>query len=174
MTKRKSVIKVRVSLGLLVDLKVDGKDGIGDRLTNPGEAVQVEVMVSGPSWTQVDRVLLYANGEVLHDSRVDDPGQAGEKARMTWEMPRPDKDTFLVVIATGPGLTEAFWPIPRPCQPSSPVFEPRVIGSTNPVWIDVEEDPWRNARESRHSLSRVSMCGRMTFRLRSQLTPMRS
>lgn len=33
-------------------------------------------------------------------------------------------------IATGPGLTEAFWPIPRPYQ---------VIGSTNPVWIDIEE-----------------------------------
>jgi hypothetical protein len=133
--------RVRVSLGLLVDLKVEGRYGIGDLVTNPGETVKVEVMVSGPSWTQADRVVLYANGEVLQDAKIDDPGRAGEKTRVTWEMPRPQKDTFLVAIATGPGPTEAFWPIPRPYQPSSPVFEPRVIGSTNPVWIKVEEKP---------------------------------
>ena len=39
------------------------------------------------------------------------------------EIPRP-------AIAMGPGLTEAFWPIPRPYQ---------ATGSTNPVWIDIEE-----------------------------------
>lgn len=132
--------RVRVSLGLLVDLKVDGKYSIGDLVTNPGETVKVEVMVSGPSWTRADRVVLYANGEVLQDAKIDDRGRAGEKARVTWEMPRPEKDTFLVAIATGPGPTEAFWPIPRPYQPSSPVFEPRVIGSTNPVWIDGDGD----------------------------------
>ena len=131
--------RVRVSLGLLVDLKVDGKYGIGDRVMSPGETVKVEAMVSGPSWTRADRVVLYANGEALLESKIMDPGRAGEKARVVWEIPRPGKDTFLVAIATGPGLTEAFWPIPRPYQPSSPIFEPRVIGSTNPVWIDIEE-----------------------------------
>jgi hypothetical protein len=129
---------VRVSLGLLVDLKVDGKYGIGDRVVNPGESLKVEALVSGPSWTRVDRVVLYGNGGVLQESKIHDPGRAGEKARVGWEIPRPGKDTFLVVIATGPGPTGAFWPIPRPYQPNSPVFEPRVIGSTNPVWIDVE------------------------------------
>ena len=131
--------RVRVSLGLLVDLKVDGRYGIGDRVMSPGETVKVEAMVSGPSWTRADRVVLYANGEALLESKIMDPGRAGEKARVVWEIPRPGKDTFLVAIATGPGLTEAFWPIPRPYQPSSPIFEPRVIGSTNPVWIDIEE-----------------------------------
>jgi hypothetical protein len=130
--------RVRVSLGLLVDLKVDGKYGIGDRVVNPGESLKVEALVSGPSWTRVDRVVLYGNGGVLQESKIHDPGRAGEKARVGWEIPRPGKDTFLVAIATGPGPTEAFWPIPRPYQPNSPVFEPRVIGSTNPVWIDVE------------------------------------
>jgi hypothetical protein len=131
--------RVRVSLGLLVDLKVDGKYGIGDRVMSPGETVKVEAMVRGPSWTRADRAVLYANGEALLESKIMDPGRAGEKARVVWEIPRPGKDTFLVAIATGPGLTEAFWPIPRPYQPSSPIFEPRVIGSTNPVWIDIEE-----------------------------------
>lgn len=133
--------RLRVSLGLLVDLKVDGRYGVGDRVTNPGGTLKVEVTISGPSWTRADRVVLYANGEVLRSMRINDPGQAGEKARVTWELTRPGKDTFLVAIATGPGPREAFWPIPRPYQPSSCVFEPRVIGSTNPVWIDVEENP---------------------------------
>jgi hypothetical protein len=85
--------------------------------------------------------VLYANGELLREEILDDPGRAGEKARVTWEIPRPDKNTFLVVIATGPGPTGSFWPTPRPYQPASPVFTPRVIGSTNPVWIDVAEKP---------------------------------
>ena len=131
--------RVRVSLGLLVDLKVDGRYGIGDRVMSPGETVKVEAIVSGPSWTRADRVVLYANGEALLESKIMDPGRAGEKARVVWEIPRPGKDTFLVAIATGPGLTEAFWPIPRPYQPSSPIFEPRVLGSTHPVLIDIEE-----------------------------------
>jgi hypothetical protein len=130
--------RVRVSLGLLADLRVDGKHGVGDRVVDPGETLQVEAWVSGPSWTRADRIVLYANGEVLREETVNDPGRAGEKARFTWKIPRPPIDTFLVVIATGPGPTDSFWPIPRPYQPASPVFTPRVIGSTNPVWIDVD------------------------------------
>lgn len=133
--------RVRVSLGLLADLLVDDQYGIGDTVSNPGGTLKVEATVSGPSWTRADRVVLYANGEPLMEEKVDDPGRAGEKARVTWEIPRPDKDTFLVVIATGPGPTEFFWPTPRPYQPTSPVFTPRVIGSTNPVWIDVAGKP---------------------------------
>lgn len=129
--------RVRVSLGLLADLRVDGKYGVGDRVRDAGETLQVEAIVSGPSWTRADHVVLYANGEVLREEVIDDRGRAGEKARVTWGIPRPDKDTFLVVIATGPGPTGAFWPIPRPYQPSSTVFTPRVIGSTNPVWIEL-------------------------------------
>jgi hypothetical protein len=82
--------------------------------------------------------VLYANGAVLREEAIRDTGRAGEKARVSWEIPRPEVDTFLVVIATGPGPTGAFWPVPRPYQPSSPVFTPQVIGSTNPVWIEVE------------------------------------
>lgn len=130
--------RVRVSLGLLADLRVDGKHGVGHRVVDPGETLQVDAWVSGPSWTRADRIVLYANGEVLREETITDPGRAGEKARFTWEIPRPSIDTFLVVIATGPGPTDPFWPIPRPYQPASPVFTPQVIGSTNPVWIDVD------------------------------------
>jgi hypothetical protein len=45
---------------------------------------------------------------------------------------------YLVAIATGPGVTGPFWEIPRPYQPAAPKFEPRVLGATNPVWMDCD------------------------------------
>jgi len=45
-----------------------------------------------------------------------------------------------VVIATGPWITEPFWEIPRPYQPSSKTLNSRVIGSTNPIWLDADDD----------------------------------
>lgn len=132
--------RVRVSLGLLADLRVDGRFGIGDLVTGTGKTLRVEAIVSGPAWTRADRVVLYLNGRVLREEKIDDPGRAGKKARLAWEIDRPAKDGYLVLIATGPGTTGAHWPIPRPYQPSRPVFEPRVIGSTNPVWIDGDGD----------------------------------
>ncbi len=132
--------RVRVSLGLLAELRVDGRFGVGELATSMGNTIQVEATVSGPSWTQADRVVLYLNGRTLHEEKIDDPGRGGEKARLSWQIERPARDAYLVVIATGPGPTGSQWPIPRPYQPSSPVFEPRVIGSTNPVWIDGDGD----------------------------------
>jgi hypothetical protein len=46
----------------------------------------------------------------------------------------------LVAIATGPGVTAPYWEIPRPYQPTSKVVNLRVIGSTNPIWIDGDGD----------------------------------
>lgn len=132
--------RVRVSLGLLADLRIDGKFGVGDLATGEVKTIQVEAVVSGPSWTRADRCILFLNGKPLHEEAISDPGRAGEKARLSWEIERPEKDSYLVAVASGPGTVEAFWPIPRPYQPTSPVFEARVIGSTNPVWIDGDGD----------------------------------
>lgn len=132
--------RVRVSLGLLADLRVDEKFGVGDLATGASKTIHVEATVCGPSWTRADRIVLYLNGQPVREETVADPGRPGEKARFSWELERPEKDGYLVVIASGPGITDSFWPIPRPYQPSSPVFEPRVIGSTNPVWIDGDGD----------------------------------
>jgi hypothetical protein len=46
----------------------------------------------------------------------------------------------LVAIATGPGVSGPYCETPRPYQPTSKVFTPRVIGSTNPIWIDADGD----------------------------------
>ena len=60
--------------------------------------------------------------------------------RPAFRLPRFRHDVHLVAIASGPGVTAPFWETPRPYQPSSKVFTPRVLGATNPVWLDADGD----------------------------------
>ncbi|MCB1227231.1 MAG: CehA/McbA family metallohydrolase [Verrucomicrobiales bacterium] len=138
--------RLLVSLGLMVTMTVNERFTVGDLATDLGETMAVEVVVQGPAWTQADRVELYANGVLIREQAVRDDHRAGEKARLRWELPTPRHDVHLVAIATGPGVTEPYWEIPRPYQPSSKALTPRVIGSTNPVWIDADGDgAWQSA-----------------------------
>lgn len=132
--------RLLVSLGLLAQLKVEDRFVVGDLATGLPDKINVEAVVSGPAWVQADHIELYANGQVIREQAITEDHRAGEKARIRWEIPRPAHDVHLVVIATGPGVTEPFWEIPRPYQPASKAFTPRVIGSTNPIWIDADGD----------------------------------
>lgn len=125
-----------VSLGLLVQMTVNGRS-VGELVT--GSDLEVKVSVLGPSWTSVDRVRLYGNGVLLRDEPVAPTGRPGEKARMTWRL-HPSQDVYLVAVATGPGVTAPFWPIPRPYKPTTNTWTPYVIGSTNPIWVDADGD----------------------------------
>jgi hypothetical protein len=65
---------------------------------------------------------------------------AGVKGDVTWTIPAPVKDTHLVAIVTGPSVSEPFWAMTRPYQPSSRKWQGRAIGATNPVWLDGDGD----------------------------------
>lgn len=132
--------RLLVSLGLLAQLKVNDKFTVGDLATGLKESIKVEATVFGPEWTQADRIELFANGILIREQKIEDNHRAGEKARIVWQLPKPAHDVHLVLIATGPGVTEPFWEIPRPYQPSSKAFVSRVIGSTNPIWLDADGD----------------------------------
>src|SRR5204863_4687225 len=108
--------------------------------TGLGELIRVNVRVLGPSWTSADRVELYANGVKIRDQPIAAPVSPVEKTRVTWIIPRPAHDAHLVAIASGPGVTGPYWPIPKPYQPSSRVWEPRLLGATNPIWVDGDGD----------------------------------
>jgi hypothetical protein len=135
-----SLLKGRalVSLGLLTQIKVNGRYGVGDLV--PGTDLDVEVRVFGPSWTRLERVELYANGERIRDEWPSDGGAGGEKVRLRWKIGRPKNDVHLVAVASGPGVRELYWPLSRPYQPSTPVWNPRIFGITNPVWVDADGD----------------------------------
>ena len=132
--------RLLVSLGLITTLKVDDRFTVGDLATGLGAQIHVEAVISGPSWVKADRLELYANGILIREQPIIDEQRPGEKARVTWDLPKPAHDVHLVAIATGPGITAPFWEIPRPYQPTSPSLTPRVIGSTNPIWLDTDGD----------------------------------
>lgn len=129
-----------VSLGLLVNLRVAERFGVGDLATGLPEIVPVTVTVHGPAWTHVDRVTLFANGIPLREETQAGARTGGLKLSFTWFLPRPKHDVHLVALATGPAPEGLHAPLPRPYQPSTPSWTPRVIGSTNPVWIDADGD----------------------------------
>jgi hypothetical protein len=134
--------RTAVSLGLLCEMSVGSKSGPGDLVTADGE-VEIAIRVLGPAWTTVSHVALYANGVKIREADVresrSDQTDRGVKWTATWKLPALGHDVFLVAVATGPGVREPYWPIPRPYQPASPVWEPRVIGSTAPIWIDADK-----------------------------------
>jgi hypothetical protein len=130
-----------VSLGLLCEITVDGRHGSGDLVTPSGE-VEVAVRVLGPSWSKATHVALYANGVKIREAEISDGAgilnEPGHKWQGIWRLPKFKKDVHLAAIATGPAVKELFWPIPRPYQPSSPVWHSCVVGSTGAVWIDAD------------------------------------
>jgi hypothetical protein len=127
--------KVLVSCGLLADITVNDKHGPGELVPVNGE-IKVSVRVLGPGWTTADRVELYANGQKVREARITDGKRPGVKWSGVWKLPRPRHDVHLVAIASGPGVIELYWPIAKPYQPTSPMVNRRVIGSTGAVWLD--------------------------------------
>jgi hypothetical protein len=131
-----------VSMGLLAQMTVEDRFTVGDLATNLPEQMRVKVKVLAPSWVQAGRVELFANGVSIREATIDPAraGAAGEKAEIAWTIPRPPHDAYLVAIATGPAVTAPFWAMTRPYQPSSPHWEGRAIGATNPIWLDADGD----------------------------------
>lgn len=143
--------KLLVSMGLLAEIQVDGRFTVGDLATNLGTNISVEATVSGPAWSRADHVALYANGTLIREQDVKDAGNGRVKERVRWLIPKPQHDVHFVVIATGPGVESPHWAIPRPYQPSSKSIATRVIGLTNPVWIDADGD---SAFQSAHDYAK--------------------
>lgn len=131
--------RLLVSFGLLTQIKVDGRFGVGDLATGLGAEIAVEIEVVGPSWVHADHVALFANGLLLREEKIAATDRT-TKAHLLWRIPRPRHDIHLVAIATGPGVTAPYWETPRPYQPTTKAFVPRLVGATNPVWLDADGD----------------------------------
>jgi hypothetical protein len=51
----------------------------------------------------------------------------------------------LVAVASGPGVRDLYWPIAKPYQQDSPLWNPQVLGITGAVWIDGDSDGARSS-----------------------------
>jgi hypothetical protein len=136
--------RVLVSCGLLVDITVNDKYGAGD-LVPAGDVALVRLRVLGPSWSTAQKVALYANGIRVREEEIRNGTRGGVKWSGEWILPRLYNDVHLVAIATGPRISALYWPIAKPYQPTSPVAERQVIGSTGAVWLDVDGDRERTS-----------------------------
>lgn len=132
--------KVLVSMGLLTHVSVEERYGPGDLLTASGD-VEISVEVLGPTWASARRVLLFANGSLIRQASI--PPASDEQIRKwqgEWKIPKPRHDMHLVAVALGPGVTAPYWRISKPHQPSTPDWEPYILGSTGVVWVDADGD----------------------------------
>ncbi|MFT4548371.1 MAG: hypothetical protein ACI9MB_002323, partial [Verrucomicrobiales bacterium] len=116
--------ETHVSFGLLVQLELNG--GIAN------------ARVLGPSWTQAEKLTLYANGVAVETLEIAeaDATRPGLKFEHTWPLANFSGKTFLVAVAEGPGITEPFWPMMPPYQASSPEFKPFVMGISPVRWVE--------------------------------------
>jgi hypothetical protein len=103
---------------------------------------------------KADEVELYANGRKIREAKITGRGKNGVLWEGEWMVPRFPHDVHLVAIATGPGVTDLYWPIAKPYQSTSPVVERRVIGASGAVFVDGDEDgKWTSAYEYARLLS---------------------
>lgn len=131
--------KALISLGLITTLKVGDRFEVGDLATGLGKQIKVLAQVRGPSWVTADKVELFANGKRIAQRPID-PTTRVDKANVSWTISKPKTDCHLIAIASGPGVRSPHWAIPRPYQPSSPKWTQRVLGATNPIWVDADDD----------------------------------
>ncbi len=123
--------RLLLSLGLLADVKVDGRFLVGDLATGLKESMEVEIKVSGPRWSRADSVTLFLNGTPVRKEALP-PTSEVVKYQATWRIYTPPHDAHLVVIASGPPITAPYWALAQEKRYS--------LGATNPIWIDADGD----------------------------------
>lgn len=119
-----------ISMGLFVDLRVNGTARVGDTLavTPQAPSVRAQVRVQAPSWIRPRRIRLYANGEVVA-SREISPAAGPTDLRWEFDLPlEPRVDRWLVASVTGDPANGPFWPS----------LNPYSVAATNPVFLDVD------------------------------------
>ena len=121
-----------VSYGLAVEIRAMGR-------ANQAR-VPVEITAYGPSWSVADNVEIYSNGQrVWHDS-IAPSRKGGIKYRKKLNLVLPQHDVTLVAVVTGPGVLQPFWEVRKPYQPMSDDWKPIVIGISNALRVDTDND----------------------------------
>ncbi|MCE9525470.1 MAG: hypothetical protein K8R36_05400, partial [Planctomycetales bacterium] len=142
--------RVLVSYGLLTELTVNGKCGPGDLAPVQEKEVRMKIRVLGPNWVRAEKVLLYANGQLVREETIaKSDSQSRPAAGVLWEgdwqLEKPRHDVHLVAVAIGPGISGLYWPTAKPYQPTSPEFKSQVMGVSGAVWLDSDGDGKKTA-----------------------------
>jgi hypothetical protein len=144
--------RVMVSYGLLAQLVVNDRFRAGDMAAISGNEMEVSLRVLGPTWTQANRVELYANGELIRREAISEQSRdglpKGVQWQGTWNLPKPKHDVHLVAMAIGEGVAGLYWPTAKPYQPTSPNWRPYTLGISGAIRVDADADGrWSSARD---------------------------
>ncbi|MDP6954610.1 MAG: CehA/McbA family metallohydrolase, partial [Planctomycetota bacterium] len=133
--------RMSVSLGIMVDVRVDESAGMGATLVPQGTEMDVEVTVKAPSWVRPRTVQLFLNGVQVAQMDLPEP-QGATAIRPRFTLPKPRFDAHLVVVVLGDPVNSPHWPD----------INNYTLASTNPVWIDSDGDGYRSPRETARAL----------------------
>ncbi|MCA9122115.1 MAG: CehA/McbA family metallohydrolase [Planctomycetaceae bacterium] len=140
---------VMVSYGLLAELKVNGRYQSGDLAKVAGDEVTVDLRILGPRWVSVDKVMLFANGELVREQAVEDGDHRAQLAGVLWadqwKLSTAHYDRHLVAIAVGPGIQSLHWRTAKPYQPDTIDPKTSVLGCSGAVWLDADGDGERSS-----------------------------
>ncbi|QDU95738.1 CehA/McbA family metallohydrolase [Lignipirellula cremea] len=164
--------EVLVSYGLLVEMTVDGKYRSGEVAPVPDDEVRVALRVQGPHWAKASHIQLFANGLLLREEAIT-PSHGlptGVLWEGDWKIPRPAHDVHLVAIATGPPVTDPFWPLAKPYQPLSSELQLVSLACSGAVWLDADGDGRQSSARDNALLCLARSDGDLT-RLVEQLAP---
>lgn len=118
-----------VSAGPLVLLSA-GAVPMGGLLAAPGGEVEIEVEVRAASWIPTDRLVLYVDGEVQREIPIDGTQLVRHRSRQALRCAR---DCFVVAYVDSARSL-------APVLSERKNLEPRPIGVTNPIYVDVDGD----------------------------------
>ena len=141
--------RVMVSYGLLVEMQVNDRYRSGELARVSGDEVQLDLKVLGPSWTKADKIMLFANGQLIREETI--ANMVGDRLPLgvlwedRWTIAKPKHDVHLVAIAVGPGIEELFWRTAKPYQPDTPDPTTSTIGCSGAIWLDVDGDGRRTS-----------------------------
>jgi len=132
-------LDVKVAVDSFVAQKTWVSFGLLTRLDKTPEG-KFRASVLGPSWSRSTDLKIFLNGEEVKSITI--PESAGKKPGEKWVATFSQDDLgvkpgdFLCAVATGPGITGAWWPGMVPYQPTSPDFKPFVMGISPILWVE--------------------------------------
>jgi hypothetical protein len=115
----------------------------GDLHRGESPFFEITASIDFPRWMNPEGrtvATLYENGRPKIVFPFDMQKAAGRPLAFKARFPKPKADAWYVLIAETPGVTQACWSIARPYQPSSPEWKPTMIGATNPIYLDSNND----------------------------------
>ncbi|MEC8474189.1 MAG: CehA/McbA family metallohydrolase, partial [Planctomycetota bacterium] len=162
----------------LSDMK---KAGPGEilRLGNPQSSmIRLHADLRLPSWSEVTEVELWINGHPSNDAPMQvvapqvpagrnqdsmtklNHQTAFSSTRKSYQWLIPENqfkhDSWVSLVARGPGIRSPHWPTARPYQPDSTTFEGYTFSCTGPIYLDLDGDgQFRSAREIAQSLGKM-------------------